>query len=150
MNSDWGLSPETLNSCQNHRYFDPCDLDIWQKTQKKTAGHIFYIASSFVHYFVTICEFKLGLQFGNNQIEVKKWPLWLWPLNSSFCMDIIFVNCIDSWKLHDDKIKGTLWKNVWEKERQTDRIVLRAVGHSKKWPCFNEVRLQYFWTVHVE
>ena len=31
----------------------------------KTIGHLFYIASSYVHHFITISKFKLGLQSGN-------------------------------------------------------------------------------------
>ena len=33
----------------------------------KTIGHLFYIASSFVHHFTAISEFKLELQSGNTQ-----------------------------------------------------------------------------------
>ena len=31
----------------------------------KTIGHLFYVASSFVHHFMAISEFKLELQSGN-------------------------------------------------------------------------------------
>ena len=31
----------------------------------KTTGHLFYVASSFVHYFIAISELKLKLQSGN-------------------------------------------------------------------------------------
>ena len=43
----------------------------------KTIGHLFYAASSCVHYFIAICKFKLVLQSGNSC-----WPLWPWPLAS--------------------------------------------------------------------
>ena len=33
----------------------------------KTIGHLFYVASSFVHHFTAISEFKLELQSGNAQ-----------------------------------------------------------------------------------
>ena len=33
----------------------------------KTIGHLFYVASSFVHHFIAISEFKLKLQSGNAQ-----------------------------------------------------------------------------------
>ena len=36
-------------------------------SQLKTIGHFFYAASSFVHHFVAIGEFKLKLQSGNAQ-----------------------------------------------------------------------------------
>ena len=32
-----------------------------------TIGHLFYAASSFVHHFIAITEFKLELQSGNAQ-----------------------------------------------------------------------------------
>ena len=37
----------------------------------KTIGHLFYAASSFVHNFIAIIEFKLKLQFGNVQFGSK-------------------------------------------------------------------------------
>ena len=33
----------------------------------KTIGHLFYVASSFMHHFIAISEFKLKLQSGNAQ-----------------------------------------------------------------------------------
>ena len=102
----------------NHRFFSPCDLEIWWMTSKnyrapllhyiklcalfqshqwiksratvwkrsiwvkigdflsrvtlkfdggpsKTIGHLFYVASSFVHHFIAISGFKLKLLSGN-------------------------------------------------------------------------------------
>ena len=46
--------------------FEPCDLAIWWMTLK-TIGHLFYAASSFVHHFIAIGEFKVALQSGNAQ-----------------------------------------------------------------------------------
>ena len=37
----------------------------------KTTGHLFYVASSFVHHFIAISEFKLKLQSGNAQFGSK-------------------------------------------------------------------------------
>ena len=37
----------------------------------KTIGHLFYATPGFVHLFVAISEFKLGLQFGNVQFWIK-------------------------------------------------------------------------------
>ena len=48
----------------------------------KTIGHLFYAASSFVHHFVPIGEFKLELQSGNAQFGSKsKIFLAVWPRN---------------------------------------------------------------------
>ena len=37
----------------------------------KTTGHLFYVASSFVHHFIAMGEFKLKLQSGNAQFGSK-------------------------------------------------------------------------------
>ena len=37
----------------------------------KTIGHLSYVASSFVHHFIAISEFKLKLQSGNAQFGSK-------------------------------------------------------------------------------
>ena len=49
----------------------------------KTIGHLFYIASSFVHHFTAISEFKLELPSGNAQYWSKSTIFFLavWPLN---------------------------------------------------------------------
>ena len=52
----------------------------------KTIGHLFYVTSSFVHYFKSIGEFKLELQSGNAQFRSKSaiflfrvtFDGWLW------------------------------------------------------------------------
>ena len=49
----------------------------------KTIGHLFYVASSFLHHFIAINEFKLKLQSGNTQLWSKSatfCPVWPWNL----------------------------------------------------------------------
>ena len=49
----------------------------------KTIGHLFYVASSFVHHFIAISKFKLKLQSRNAQFGSKSaiyCPLWPWNL----------------------------------------------------------------------
>ena len=49
----------------------------------KTIGHLFYVASRFVHHFIVIGEFKLKLQSGNAQFSSKSaifCPVWPWNL----------------------------------------------------------------------
>ena len=48
----------------------PCDLAIW-RIPWKTIGHLFYVASSFVHHSIAISEFWLELQSGNAQFGSK-------------------------------------------------------------------------------
>ena len=43
-------------------------FDRWPR---KTIGHLFYATSSFLHYFIVICEFRLELQSGNAQFGSK-------------------------------------------------------------------------------
>ena len=48
----------------------------------KTIGHFFYVASSIVHHFIAISEFKLKLQSGNAQFGSKSTMfLAVWPWN---------------------------------------------------------------------
>ena len=48
----------------------------------KIIGHLFYVASSFVHHFIAIGEFKLELQSGKAQFGSKSSIfLALWPWN---------------------------------------------------------------------
>ena len=48
----------------------------------KTIGHLFYVASSFMHHFIVIGEFKLKLQSGNTQFGSKSTIfLAVWPWN---------------------------------------------------------------------
>ena len=49
----------------------------------KTIGHLFYAASSFMHHFVAIGEFKLELQSGNTQFGSNSTifrAVWPWNL----------------------------------------------------------------------
>ena len=49
----------------------------------KTIGNLFYVASSFLHHFTAIGEFKLELQSGNAQFGSKSTifcPVWPWNL----------------------------------------------------------------------
>ena len=48
----------------------------------KTIGHLFYVASSFVHHFTAISELKLEIQSGNAQFWSKSTIfLAVWPWN---------------------------------------------------------------------
>ena len=92
--------PETPNSGQNRQFVVPCDVEIWRMTlQNNKAPLIFHI--------------KLCLSF--------HWPMWirtgvsvrkrlncfLTSVTLTFCMDITSVNGNNSWKIHDDTVKGT-------------------------------------------
>ena len=59
-----------LKFVPNHRFFSPCDIEIWWMTLK-ILGHIFYTKLSIVHHFKSIGEFKLKLQSGNAQFGSK-------------------------------------------------------------------------------
>ena len=88
----------------------------------KTIGHLFYGASSCVHDFIAICEFKLELE---SKLGVDLCDLDLWPLTLTICMDITFDHGNNSWKFHDDTMMGTWWKRCDKRtdgrtDRQTD------------------------------
>ena len=63
VNSNWSYSPETLNSGQNRRFFVLCNLK-FNRWPWETTGHLFYVASSFVHHLIASSEFELELQAG--------------------------------------------------------------------------------------
>ena len=55
-------------------------FDVWHW---KTIGHLIYVTSSFVHYFVAIGEFNLELQSGNTQFGLNSTifrAMWPWNL----------------------------------------------------------------------
>ena len=56
----------------------------------KTIGHLFYVASSFMHHFIAIGEFKLKLQSGNAQFGSKS----------------IMFSAVGPWNLTDDLQQG--------------------------------------------
>ena len=82
VNSNWSYSPEALNSGLDRRFLS---VRPWNLTLK-TTGHLFYVASSFVHHFIAISEFKLKLQSGNAHLRSKSmflsrvsWKCDRWP-----------------------------------------------------------------------
>ena len=66
----------------------------------------------FMHHFIAICEYKLALQSKNAQIGAFFYLCDLdpWPLACTLCMDITFVNGNNSWTVHHDTVRETLWK----------------------------------------
>ena len=74
--------------------------------------HLFYATSSFVHHFVAIVEFKLELQSGNAEFGSIRQSFYLcdldlWPLTSTFSMDVTSAIGNNSWKFYDDTMMGT-------------------------------------------
>ena len=50
--------------------------------------HLFYANSSFMHHFVAIGEFKLGLQSGNGQFgSISMIFLAVWPCNLMYDLE---------------------------------------------------------------
>ena len=82
----------------------PLKFDGWPW---KTIGHLSYATSSYMYHFIIICEFKLELQSGNENLGRDLCDLDLWPLTMTFCMDLTLVQCDNSWKFHDDTMMGT-------------------------------------------
>ena len=95
----------------------------------KTIGHLFNDTSSFVHQFIAIGHFKLELQSGRLKICFDLCGLDLWPLTSSLCTDITFVNGNNSWKFHDDLMTEEYSAKCvtdGQTDGRTNRSVLRA------------------------
>ena len=79
---DWSYSPETLNSGQNRQSMSRVTLK-FDRLPWKTKGHLFCVASSFVHHLIAISLFKLELESGNAQFGSKSamfCPVWPWNL----------------------------------------------------------------------
>ena len=78
----------------------------------KTIGHLFYVASSFMHHFKAISEFKLKLQSGNAQFRSKS---------------AIFLSCVTL------KFDGWPWKTIGHLFYATSSFVhhFLAIGVSK-------------------
>ena len=69
VNSNFSYSPETLNSGQNRRFFEPCDLEIWPMTFKNNRAPL-------------LCYFKLCAAFHSHRwiqtgVTVRKGPIWV-------------------------------------------------------------------------
>ena len=74
MNSNLSYCPETLNSGQNRQFLSRATLKLDGRLWK-TIGHLFYAASTFVHHFTAISEFKLELLSGNAKCA-SKWMIF--------------------------------------------------------------------------
>ena len=69
MNSNLSYSPETLNSGQNRRFCEPCDLEILRITLKNNRASL-------------LCYFNLCVSFRTNwfiqiRVTVRKRPIWV-------------------------------------------------------------------------
>ena len=78
----------------------------------KSIGHLFYVASSFVHHFIAISELKLGLQSGNAQFGSK---------STTFCSRVTL------------KFEGWPWKTTGHLFHSTSSFVHHfvAIGEFK-------------------
>ena len=113
VNSNWGYSPEMPNLSQIWWFLEQCDLEVWQMTLKNNRAPL-------------LCYFKLCASFRSHWwiqtgVTVRKRSIWvkfddiffylcdldLWPLTSTFCMDITSVIGNNSCKFHDDRMMGT-------------------------------------------
>ena len=68
----------------------------------KTTGHLFYAASSFVHHFKAIGEFKLDLVSGNAQFGSTLaifCPMWPWNLMDDLAKQVHHFTAIGEFKL---------------------------------------------------
>ena len=67
--SNFSYSPETLNSGQNRRFLEPCDLEIWWMTLQNNRAPL-------------LCYFKLCAAFRSHWwiqigVTVRKRPIWV-------------------------------------------------------------------------
>ena len=97
---------ETLNSGQTWWFFFLPRVTLkFDGRPWKIIGHLSCAASSVVHHFIVICEFKLELQSRN--LGFGLCVLHPWSLTLTFCMDVTSVNGNNSWKFRDDTMMET-------------------------------------------
>ena len=145
MNSNWSYSPETPILVKINDFLSRVILKYDWWTQK-LIGHLFYVASSFVHYFGTIGELKLEVQSGNSQnLGQNRWffcPVWLRNLTDELDKRYFTSSMLLPSFVHHCVATGvTIWKRpIWVKiddffSRVTlkfDRWPWRTIGHLSK------------------
>ena len=156
MNSNSSYCPGTPDWGQNRLFFVPCDLEIWRMTLKNNIAPL-------------LCYFKLCVSFHSHwwiqtRVIIPKRPNWgkfcfdlceldLWPLILTVCMDITWVNGNNSWKFHDDTMRGTLRKRRHRRTDgqtdgrtygRTDWRVLRAAWSQLKTKQRNTQKTSYY------
>ena len=79
----------------------------------KTIGHFFYVASSFVHHFTAISEFKLELQSGNAQSgQIRQFlkpchlEIWRMTLQNNRALLLCYFKLCASFQTH-------WWIQIW-------------------------------------
>ena len=97
-------------------------LDGWHW---KTIGHLFYATSSFVHHFITICEFKLELWSGMPNWVLTSvtltFHLWPWPFAWTSLLSMVITGenfMMIRWQENFQK--------VWQTDGRTDWTTHRA------------------------
>ena len=94
----------------------------------KTTGHFFYVVSNFVRHFITINEFKLKLQSGNDKIRSKLTSHHWWLLKTL-------------WRYDDRNIVKRVQQTDEQTDGRTDRSIIRAAWSQLKIHSFNKVSL---------
>ena len=101
-----------------------------------TIGHISYVTSSSVHYFIAICKLKLEIQSGNAQIGAQfvltyvtlTFDLWPWPFASTSLWSMVMTPeyfMMILWQEHNET-GVTDGQTDRHTDRRTERSVLRA------------------------
>ena len=105
VNSNLSYSPETFNSGQNWRFFEPCDLEILRMTLKNNRASL-------------LCYFKLCVSFHTYWwfqiwVTVRKRPIW--------------VKCDDVLSRMTLKFDGWPWKTIGHLFNATSSFVQHFV-----------------------
>ena len=106
----------------------------------KTIGYLFYIASSFVHHFITIGEFKLNLQSRKAQFGSKSaiyCPVRPGNATSSF---VCYFVAIGEFKLEFQSRNANLGQNKWLFE-PCDLEILWMTLTNNRTPLLNNIKL---------
>ena len=101
-------NPETPNLGQN-RYFLWCVTLKFDGWPCNSIGNLSYAASSFVHHFIAVGEFKLELQSGNTQFGSKS--TFFYPCDLQICRMTLKNNRVPL--LSNIKLCASFHRHMW-------------------------------------
>ena len=121
--------------------FLSCVTSKFDRWPWKTIGHLFYVASSFVHDFIPISKFKLELQSGNAKFRGKicyffvpcDLGIWWMTLKNNWALLLYYAKLCASFHSH-------LWNQTWVAIRKRSirlkisNFLSRVTSKFDRWP----------------
>ena len=144
MNWNWSYSPETPNLDQNRRFFQPCDLEIWQLTLKNNRAPLqsfIKLCASFHHHIwiqtgVTVRKrLNWVLTSVTLTFDLGPWPFaWTIPLSLEITPENFMMI-----RLWEHSLKGVTDRRTdgqTDRQTETDWTIHRAAWSQLK-QCYS-------------